>query len=389
MKIPGSYRLTPLGEGGVAVLAVPRAEAEAWLLSQGVKEAPPPGEIRLVRLRPFLGESSNATSKASGPEIEALLVGTPDEEWVELHLPGTPFLIKNLAEREWTFSDRGLFLGVSSFLERECLEVAQRAPTSRGAELALSQMSPGSWMSLVKDADRASMGDPSFLAKLRLAWDNGGKFEGLLRPTWISLRGKTNAGKSTLFNLLLGAERVRTGPQAGLTLDPVNESIEGLGWPFVLVDTAGEGESQEGLERQAMLLGRELSSGSLVVEVRSLVGNGEGVEDEGGIKNPAFCFFTHAVARPETQKKTNPDRDQGLPREGTLRFDLKMENPDEVRLAFFNKVLAVLGRDAFPEASGCSCLLTLRQKALVGKILDAKDEKLRWGALQQLKGGFS
>jgi GTP-binding protein len=58
-------------------------------------------------------------------------------------------------------------------------------------------------------------------------------------PLGIAIVGRPNAGKSTLVNRLVGAERVLTGPEAGITRDAI--AIEGAwrGRPIRLVDTAG------------------------------------------------------------------------------------------------------------------------------------------------------
>ncbi|HYO96984.1 MAG TPA: ribosome biogenesis GTPase Der [Polyangiaceae bacterium] len=55
----------------------------------------------------------------------------------------------------------------------------------------------------------------------------------------IALIGRPNAGKSSLFNRLVGAERSLVDARPGTTRDPVDERVEFEGQPFVVVDTAG------------------------------------------------------------------------------------------------------------------------------------------------------
>lgn len=55
----------------------------------------------------------------------------------------------------------------------------------------------------------------------------------------VALVGRPNAGKSSLFNRLVGSERSLVDSQPGTTRDPVDQRIEFGGNPFVLVDTAG------------------------------------------------------------------------------------------------------------------------------------------------------
>lgn len=55
----------------------------------------------------------------------------------------------------------------------------------------------------------------------------------------IAIVGRPNAGKSTLFNRLLGYERVLAGPEAGITRDSIAVDLEYGGKALKLVDTAG------------------------------------------------------------------------------------------------------------------------------------------------------
>jgi GTP-binding protein len=65
------------------------------------------------------------------------------------------------------------------------------------------------------------------------AEDIGGK------PIRLAIVGRPNAGKSTLVNALIGAERLLTGPEAGITRDAIAIDWSWRGTPFRLFDTAG------------------------------------------------------------------------------------------------------------------------------------------------------
>ena len=62
---------------------------------------------------------------------------------------------------------------------------------------------------------------------------------GMLEAARVVLAGQPNAGKSTLFNVLLGQERVLTSPQPGTTRDLITARACFSGFPIELVDGAG------------------------------------------------------------------------------------------------------------------------------------------------------
>ncbi len=70
--------------------------------------------------------------------------------------------------------------------------------------------------------------------------------------------GKPNAGKSSVLNLLLGADRAIVTEVPGTTRDVIEESVTLGPWPLVLQDTAGVREAGDEVERIG--IGRTLSS---------------------------------------------------------------------------------------------------------------------------------
>jgi GTP-binding protein len=59
------------------------------------------------------------------------------------------------------------------------------------------------------------------------------------KPIQLTIMGRPNAGKSTLFNTLLQEERQLTGDLPGLTRDAISHPFEYNGINFTLIDTAG------------------------------------------------------------------------------------------------------------------------------------------------------
>lgn len=71
------------------------------------------------------------------------------------------------------------------------------------------------------------------------AWLDAPRAEPLREGYRVVLAGPPNAGKSSLFNALIGTEAAITAPTPGTTRDLVERSISFEGVPFTLVDTAG------------------------------------------------------------------------------------------------------------------------------------------------------
>jgi tRNA modification GTPase len=76
----------------------------------------------------------------------------------------------------------------------------------------------------------------------------------LLRPE-VVLAGEPNAGKSTLFNLLLGEDRAIVTPIAGTTRDYLTEDFSYADVIYRLVDTAGFRSSTDIIEQAGILKG--------------------------------------------------------------------------------------------------------------------------------------
>jgi len=72
----------------------------------------------------------------------------------------------------------------------------------------------------------------------------------------IAIVGKPNAGKSSLLNKLVGAERVIVSPIAGTTRDAIDSSMDFNGIKVTLIDTAGirrRGKIEHGVEQYSVL----------------------------------------------------------------------------------------------------------------------------------------
>jgi tRNA modification GTPase len=80
------------------------------------------------------------------------------------------------------------------------------------------------------------------------------------RPGRRDRAGRPNAGKSSLFNALVGGPLALVSPQPGTTRDYLSRRFDVDGVPIELIDTAGWQQALDPISEQAQSLGREQSA---------------------------------------------------------------------------------------------------------------------------------
>jgi len=109
--------------------------------------------------------------------------------------------------------------------------------------------------------------EPPSAARLVAAWSDAGRDldrllatapmgERLRAGALVVLAGRPNAGKSSLFNALLGSDRALVTAHPGTTRDAVEAGTTCDGWPVRLVDTAGLHDATHELERLGVAMSR-------------------------------------------------------------------------------------------------------------------------------------
>ena len=127
--------------------------------------------------------------------------------------------------------------------------------------------------------------------ELRFLLAAAGASAGRERIPTIAVAGRPNAGKSTLFNALLGADRAIVTPHPGTTRDAVAESADFGGSRVRLVDTAGLRETADEVERIGVDVARRTAD---VADVVVLVVDGS-VAPEEADRVAAASFGDRAV----------------------------------------------------------------------------------------------
>jgi tRNA modification GTPase len=104
----------------------------------------------------------------------------------------------------------------------------------------------------------------------------------LRRGVEVAIVGPVNAGKSSLFNALVGRERAIVSAEPGTTRDYVEAQVEWDGVAVTLIDTAGwRTGSAEAVEQRGIELARERVAQVDVVVVASEDAVGAAGEDDG------------------------------------------------------------------------------------------------------------
>jgi tRNA modification GTPase len=282
---------TPPGSGGIGVVRVSGPEAVsvvARLVGRGAAELPDRTLVHAV-----------ARDPASGERLDEVLVAVmraprsyTGEDVAEVHGHGGPVnmgrLLRALLSAGARPAEPGEFtrravargrmdlvqaeavLGIIAAASERALRLAQgqlegrlgervaalrRESTELLADLEASIDFPDEGL---EHAARGTLGDRAAALGRECASlaDSFAVGRALSEGLDVALVGPVNAGKSSLFNRLVGSERALVAEEPGTTRDYVEARVVWDGIPVTLVDTAGWREAG-GVERRGIELGTE------------------------------------------------------------------------------------------------------------------------------------
>jgi len=126
----------------------------------------------------------------------------------------------------------------------------------------------------------------------------------------VVLAGRPNAGKSSLFNALLGISRSLVTEMPGTTRDTVEAASEVNGWPVRLADTAGLREAGERLERLGIEVSRRYVGAADLLLLCVEAGRFPAPEERGLLdERPALLVRTKADLVPVAERES----EEGIP----------------------------------------------------------------------------
>jgi tRNA modification GTPase len=302
---------TPPGRAALALLRVSGRDARA-ILARVAPDLPavlPPRRPLLTLIRGVDGETLDRglVTFFEGPR------SATGEDVVEISLHGAPVVVRAVLEalaaagarpaRPGEFTERGFLLGKVDLVEAEAVKELIEARTPAAAKASARRLEGELSDGLAAVRESLSQAAAEIAAALDFSEDVGeavlpaahGRIASAARElsllaatadrgTLLSegarvvLLGPPNAGKSTLFNALVGSDRAIVTEVPGTTRDTLHATIDANGIPVELVDTAGLRATEDPVE--SIGVSRARAAGAAADAVIYVFDAGEGWRSE-------------------------------------------------------------------------------------------------------------
>lgn len=301
---------TPLGRSAIALVRVSGDRA------QDVLARVAPGAGPFEARRPRLVALKDAAGETIDEGLATLFVAPASftgEDLAEISVHGSPVVVERLLRaivaagarpaRPGEFTERAFRLGKLDLVRAEAIrdlidartEAAARASVRR-VEGALSSRLEGAREHLLAAAasltatidfseDVGEEVDPGVVARLSSARDDLARLAAsyetgrlLSAGCRVAILGRPNAGKSTLFNAILGTARAIVTDVPGTTRDALEATVDVRGVPVELVDTAGLRDTDDRVERIGVARAR--GEGERAAAVLYVFDASEGLSEE-------------------------------------------------------------------------------------------------------------
>ncbi|MBW3616654.1 MAG: tRNA uridine-5-carboxymethylaminomethyl(34) synthesis GTPase MnmE [Proteobacteria bacterium] len=421
-------RATAAGRAAVAIVRItgPRAAEALETLAGG---APPPRQAAVRRLRSRNGEVIDT----------ALVLWMPGpgsftgEDSVELQVHGGPVILQELHEaltqlglraaEPGEFSRRAFTNGRMDLLQAEAIADLVDAETSAQKRQALLQMSGGvgrrfeRWRDALADAlalieaendfpdedlpgalaEQARPMLESVTADLELALAAAARGQRVRNGYRVAVIGRPNAGKSSLFNALVGREAAIVSQRPGTTRDVVEVEVQVGGYAVTLADTAGVRDAADEIESEGVRRAQTWADSAawrlLIVDAS----DSAGLQEVGEMVQPDDLVVVHKsdlTGSPASEVPEWASR-RGLT---TLRVSSKTgEGLDALRARLEARLVSELGGAEAPsatrarhqEAMEIAHAALVRANAVLtrGSERAAEDVRIAARALQSVIGG--